>query len=243
MDSLTGCHMFGMIFAQKSSRKVTIEQAHKIVLSIRNGADGSDELLLPVKSSMAAASPSLSLFRDSSSHLGKVIKHKMKRPLAVGVFLNQTAEEINSIVDQVDLDVVQLHGSEPRELVEQMKRPVIKAISVGKSTTPEEVLQKCEPYAGLADIILLDTKVASDKNSKSGNKAGGTGEAFDWDVAKAVGEHFPVLVAGGLHPGNVKEAITHMSPWGVDVASGCETGGKKDLSKIKAFVENALSMG
>jgi phosphoribosylanthranilate isomerase len=78
-------------------------------------------------------------------------------------------------------------------------------------------------------IILLDTKV--------GNLSGGTGQRFDWRVARQVAAGFPVMVAGGLTPDNVSDLVREVRPWGVDVSSGVETNGRKVDAKIAAFIE------
>jgi phosphoribosylanthranilate isomerase len=89
-----------------------------------------------------------------------------------------------------------------------------------------EVLARVE--AGTASLVLLDTAVAG--------RLGGTGQRFDWGVGRRVAEALPILLAGGLTPANVGEAIRQVRPWGVDVSSGVETDGVKDPEKIRAFV-------
>jgi len=87
-----------------------------------------------------------------------------------------------------------------------------------------------EKYNHTTWRILLDTPTA---------RWGGTGETHDWVLARSVAQQTPIFLAGGLTPENVCEAIQHVHPWGVDVSSGVETNGKKDVKKIQAFVENA----
>jgi len=91
------------------------------------------------------------------------------------------------------------------------------------------VLEALTP--GLARAVMLDTASATAR--------GGTGESFNWSVAAEVGERLPVMLAGGLTPGNVAEAIEHARPWAVDVSSGVETDGQKDIEKIRAFIKAA----
>jgi phosphoribosylanthranilate isomerase len=77
-------------------------------------------------------------------------------------------------------------------------------------------------------IALLDSRVEG--------KYGGTGESFNWNLAQGIAKRFAVIIAGGLNPKNVARLIERVSPWGVDVSSGVETGGAKDKSKIEAFI-------
>jgi len=79
-------------------------------------------------------------------------------------------------------------------------------------------------------ICLLDTKV--------GGGYGGTGQCFNWQIAREASSRYPVIIAGGLKPANVAQLITAARPWGVDVSSGVETDGHKDTAKIKAFIES-----
>ncbi len=153
----------------------------------------------------------------------------------VGVFVNAPAEEVNRIAGQCGLDMVQLSGDEPWEYCIDIERPVIKAIhmrSESDSESHEDILE----VEHIADndnvyIILLDTKIVG--------QYGGTGETFDWELAKSVSRRYPIIVAGGLTPDNVKTAIEKIKPWGVDVSSGIETDGIKDINKIKKFIYEA----
>ncbi|MFZ5597687.1 MAG: phosphoribosylanthranilate isomerase [Bacillota bacterium] len=139
----------------------------------------------------------------------------------VGVFVDQSLEEVSEIADYTGLDTVQLHGCESPEFCKALKLKVIKAVSVGASVD-EELLKKYE-----VDAYLLDTLVPGTK--------GGTGKTFDWTLAGGV-RWRPVILAGGLTPDNVLEAIRIARPYAVDVSSGVETNGKKDFAKIKEFV-------
>ena len=144
----------------------------------------------------------------------------------VGVFVNEEAEFINDIVEQVGLHVVQLHGDEPPEFCKCIKRPVIKGLRL-KSMADLSVV---EDYEVATWRILLDTPAV---------KWGGTGEMHDWNLARLVAQRMPILLAGGLTPENVAKAIRQVHPWGVDVSSGVEINGNKDARKIRAFIQNA----
>ncbi len=147
-------------------------------------------------------------------------------PDIVGVFVNEEAEFINDIVEQVGLHFVQLHGDESPEFCERINRPVIKGLRLDSRSD----LNKIADYVESAWRILLDTPTV---------KWGGTGETHDWNIARSIAQQTPVFLAGGLTPENVAEAIHRVRPWGVDVSSGVEINGHKDPAKIRAFIQNA----
>jgi phosphoribosylanthranilate isomerase len=153
----------------------------------------------------------------------------------VGVFAGSSVTEVNRIAKYCSLDRVQLSGGESWEYCRQVDRPVIKVIHVAPGSTDKEILAGIEAGQDLLNnkkvSLLLDTKGSDDRK-------GGTGKVFDWTVAKNICARYPVFVAGGLNPQNVGNLIEQANPYGVDVSSGVETGGKKDTSKIKAFIEN-----
>lgn len=138
----------------------------------------------------------------------------------VGVFVNESPEAIADLVRSGIIDVVQLHGSEDenflRKLRELVSCPIIKAFSV---KTPQDVRIACESSA---DLILLDSG------------GGGTGTVFDWDLLEPIRR--PWFLAGGLSPENAADAIRRLAPYGVDVSSGIETDGVKDIQKMNDFV-------
>jgi indole-3-glycerol phosphate synthase/phosphoribosylanthranilate isomerase len=150
--------------------------------------------------------------------------------LRVGVFVDAPPEEMRRVADEVGLDMVQLHGSEPPEAVSRAPRRAVKAVRVGPGFRPEEALR----YDGAAAALLLDTRVDGD------GRPGGTGRTFDWSLVRPVREGTSsfVILAGGLTPENVGEAIAAVRPDAVDVSSGVESApGKKDPAKVRAFIE------
>lgn len=148
-----------------------------------------------------------------------------------GLFVNASRCELGEILDAVPLDLLQFHGDETPAECEGYHRPYIKALRV----RPGDDLQAaCRAYRN-ASGILLDTFVAG--------VPGGTGEAFDWSL---VPEHLgkPIVLAGGLHAGNVAQAITQVKPWAVDVSGGVESSkGIKDHGKIDAFIKAVRGSG
>jgi indole-3-glycerol phosphate synthase / phosphoribosylanthranilate isomerase len=147
-------------------------------------------------------------------------------PDLVGVFVNKDADFINEVIDVAGLHFVQLHGSEPPEQLRQIKRPVIKALHIQRAEDLEEAIR----YAPYAWRLLLDTPTPD---------WGGSGRTHDWQVSRQiVRSNTRILLAGGLTPENVTQAIDQVHPWGVDVSSGVETNKRKDTAKIQAFLQN-----
>jgi phosphoribosylanthranilate isomerase len=147
---------------------------------------------------------------------------------AVGVFVNQPRDEILAIAGRARLAVVQLHGDEPPHACEGFPVPVWKALRLA-SPLPLAWLDEW-PVQG----FLLD---APDLGAGG---YGGSGRTCDWEVAREAASRAPVLLAGGLGPDNVADAIRAVRPWGVDVASGVEASpGVKDPDKLAAFVRRA----
>ena len=146
----------------------------------------------------------------------------------VGVFVNESAERLNKIADYCGLDLVQLHGEESPAFCRKIHRRVIKAFRV-KDLQSIKQLEKF-PVSG----FLLDTF--------SDDLHGGTGKTFDWNLALPVKKIGPVILAGGLTPSNIRQAVRRVRPYGVDVCSGVEkSSGIKDLEKVRAFLKNIRS--
>lgn len=160
--------------------------------------------------------------------------HKLKqRPLIVGVFVNSPAGEINNIAEYCHLDLVQLSGDESWRYCREIERPLIKVVHMDATHSPGKALLEIEEgyRSGLKQkpICLLDTKTE--------NVYGGTGMSFDWKMAEEVSGRYPVIIAGGLSPQNVGSLIKQVNLWGVDVSSGVESNGKKDIKKIGDFIK------
>jgi len=149
------------------------------------------------------------------------------RPLLAGVFADQDPDTINGIAREIGLDLVQLSGSEPWEVCAFVERPVLKCLKVRHGQTAAEVLAQVRPGA----LLLLDPYVEG--------AYGGAGVTLDWAVAAQVAEKQPVMLAGGLRPDNVARAVAVVHPWAVDVSSGVESDGAKDVAKIRAFIKAA----
>ena len=150
--------------------------------------------------------------------------------LKVGVFVNKSREEVERIASFVGLTHIQLHGDEPTSFSESISLPVIKAISFQSNDGLAVFNQFPSEY------ILLD--------GPKGKYCGGNGTAFDWnEVNPSLLEEKKVILAGGLQVSNVEQAIKIINPYMVDVSSGVETDGIKDLVKIKEFIEKVKTLG
>ena len=174
--------------------------------------------------------------RQVSIEQAKVIveslQHLNRRPAVVGIFVNASVDEVNQCADYCNLDRVQLSGDETWRYCREINVPIIKSVRITAERTMSEICAEIETgyrlYPGEKIIILLD--------SPTGGAYGGTGRPFDWRIARQVSAQFPVIIAGGLAPGNVASLIKEVKPWGVDVSTGVETDGQKDIVKIRAFI-------
>jgi phosphoribosylanthranilate isomerase len=145
----------------------------------------------------------------------------------VGVFVDEEVSETNGIANYTGIDIIQLHGSEPPEYCESLDKRVIKAIRV-KELTDLEPLKHYRVSAFLLDTYTPDA-------------IGGTGLIFNWEIAIEAKRFGRIILAGGLNPENIGDAVRMVQPYGVDVASGVEgeEKGKKDHEKLRSFIENA----
>lgn len=143
----------------------------------------------------------------------------------VGVFVNAPAGLVEETAGYCGLDTLQLHGDETPEYCRSLKYKVIKAFRVRDTVSPEGIKRyNCS-------AVLLDAYVPG--------VPGGTGRCFDWSLARELASAGPVILAGGLNPENVKQAVDTAGPYAVDVSGGVETGGNKDLEKIRLFIQRA----
>lgn len=147
----------------------------------------------------------------------------------VGVFVNHPQQGVAQIMRQCDLDWAQLHGEEPPEFLDHFAGRAFKAGNP-RSLAEAQALAQTYLRPGRAEFLLLD--------AYHPHLRGGTGHTADWDLAARVAADHNLLLAGGLTPDNVAEAIAAVHPWGVDVSSGVEARkGKKDHDKVRKFVE------
>jgi len=148
----------------------------------------------------------------------------------VGLFVNPSEDEVRNVLRQVPLDVLQFHGEESPDFCAQFGRPYLKAVRVRQGV---DLVQCAARYAD-AQGLLLDAYIEGTH--------GGTGELFDW----ALITHelpLPVILSGGLHAGNVAEAIRQVRPYAVDVSSGVEAAkGIKDPAKVAAFINEVKNI-
>ena len=157
--------------------------------------------------------------RVSPEEAKAIVDELPVRPRIVGVFIDQHPDEVRRIAEHVDLDLLQLHGSEAPGF--EAGRPVMKVLKVREGEVPG---------AGRwPDPIMLDTW--------SADQRGGTGRTWDWEVARGLVKSRRVFIAGGLQPGNVGKVVSELRPYGVDVSSGVESRVRvKDPAKVRAFV-------
>jgi len=155
------------------------------------------------------------------------------KPTFVGVFVNSPAEEIREIMDFCGLDWAQLHGDESPEMVVSFGGRAFKAIN-------PQSLAEAEQHSSLvichSSFVLIDAFHPTER--------GGTGKIADWELAGQLARRYPILLAGGLTPANVADAIRTVRPFGVDVSSGVEASkGKKDPAKVRAFIAQVREIG
>ncbi|HHN64012.1 MAG TPA: phosphoribosylanthranilate isomerase [Nitrospirae bacterium] len=153
----------------------------------------------------------------------EIISHLPPFVTTVGVFVNAPPQEIRELMDLAGLDVVQLHGDEPQEECSLFPR-VIKAFRVRELSD----IERLKGYSVSAYLLdAYDPEVP-----------GGTGQTFNWDIAVEAKKYGPIILAGGLTPENVADAVSRVRPYAVDVSSGVEAQkGKKDPEKMRLFIE------
>lgn len=213
----SGADLIGLMFAP-SKREITLEEGAKIVTMVK------ERLPMP-----AQEYPVQMLGLDPARPTTRPWETMSSMPAFVGVFVNQSYDEIMRTVDCCRLDYVQLHGDETPEFCQKFELPVIKAVRpLGPAAADD-----CREYADAGALLLFDTYAA--------DSYGGTGVLGNWALAAELAALYPTILAGGLDPSNVAAAIRIVQPWGVDVSSGVETYGAKDMEKIRTFIQSAHS--
>jgi len=246
-----GAAMLGLMFVPTSKRCITLEQAQAVSSAV-HGIRASAAPPAPPESidSYTHNEPWFALHAHRlSQHAGA--SASAVRPILVGVFQDQPLSFILHCIAVVQLDMVQLHGSEPLEWSKQIPVPVIRVFHVDADGKGLKDVSR----PGLHQHVLLDTAVSP------GGLSGGKGKTFDWEFAKRVvlageggggggGEEkeglttggtsspLPIILAGGLTTENVGEAVSVVRPWAVDVSGSVEIadGTGKDLDKVKRFI-------
>lgn len=201
----------------------SVEAARAAVLA------GADALGFILAESRRCVAPSM--IRETRTSLTQDIE---AMPAFVGVTVNATAVELAMLAEQAELDYVQLSGHESADLLDDLDFPVIKTIHVSSDTSIDELSREVDrwfDHVRPAVAVLIDARVEG--------AYGGSGVQADWEVAARVAERYPAILAGGLKPGNVFEGIQAVRPRGVDVSSGVEIAGEKDLALIEAFIAHA----
>ena len=173
----------------------------------------------------------------AAKHIVTVLRTStVQVPRVVGLFADQSLDEVNEIIDDCGLDLAQLCGTESPEYCGQVKATVIKVVHVDASITGagaiDGLADRVGSYRDAGHLVTLDRLIEG--------VPGGTGRSFNWGIAAGLSQRgYSFLLAGGLAPHNVSRAVDEVKPWGVDVSSGVETNGAKDHDKIRAFINNA----
>ncbi|ODV94921.1 hypothetical protein PACTADRAFT_3807 [Pachysolen tannophilus NRRL Y-2460] len=214
-----GANLLGVILVPNRSRTVDDATAREISrIAKSHQRISSKELIAKIEEIKVTE-------KDYDKWFDKMVELIIANgPYLVGVFRNQSIDEVNSKIEKADLDFVQLHGSEDfDEYINNIEVPVITRYVLDSP----KLLKSLEPKKHI--LTLLDSE------------AGGEGIKLNWEQVDEFGktENARYILAGGLNPENIHEAINLNGCVGVDVSGGVETNGMKDLAKIKKFLENA----
>jgi len=201
------------------------QTAEPMLAAIEAGADALGLVFIP------SARRALKV-NVASKLLAEVRGAGLTMPKVVGLFGDQSVDEVETTSRVLELDAVQLCGQEGMEYCAHLRIPIYKVISVDSqipiSAQMPRIMLLQQRHALAGHRVVVDTKVAGEY--------GGTGQRFDWQFASELAQSFEMCLAGGLSPENVAEAVSQVRPWGVDVSSGVETDGAKDVDKVRAFV-------
>lgn len=155
-------------------------------------------------------------------------------PTLVGVTVDQTAESLLELFETARLDMVQLSGNEPLGILDELDVPVIKALRFPEGTSRDDAVAEVDAWfnhRNAPELIIVEGHQAGTH--------GGTGTRADWKLVHEISVRYPIVLAGGLTPDNVAEAIRRVEPIGVDTSSGTETDGAKDPALMRLFVGHA----
>lgn len=156
-------------------------------------------------------------------------------PTIVGVTINETADALNRLTEAAGLDMVQLHGDESPELIRELSVPCVKALRFPAGTSVDAALEIVDAWLASDHPAA---RVIVEGHAPTG-EYGGTGTRADWALAAEIARRYPIILAGGLAPANVREAITAVHPAGVDVSSGVELATHKHPALIRRFIAEA----
>ena len=184
--------------------------------------------------------------RVTAEQVGLITRELPRTVERVGVFGAVSVEEIALAVEEAGLDAVQMHGGLDLNFADKLARrlgPSISIIETMHWSVEQDAASSAKVFMQMAEVASHPAKYRVLVDAKVGSESGGTGKTFNWNKARSVLTSQPelrVIVAGGLNPENVADAIKVLRPWGVDVASGVEREpGRKDFDKLKRFIENA----
>ena len=218
-----GASFLGFVFVEGVRRQLSPERGAETIAELRAARGGASR-----ESDGGGASRE----SDGGGAFSKPL------PKIVGLFANQPADFVNGVARACGLDYAQLCGDETPAFWNALDLPVIRQVKVRESLGREGAVALAASQA--AEALAAGHLALLDKHKRG--ELGGTGAAFDWTLAKEIGATVNggaggggVMLAGGLTPENVADAIETASPWGVDVSSGVETGGVKDHAKIRGF--------
>ncbi|MHB1254397.1 MAG: phosphoribosylanthranilate isomerase [Candidatus Humimicrobiaceae bacterium] len=234
----------GLVFAKTSLRKIEYKKAIRIVNFLRDKfKENNDDLKI--------------------NSIQRKIQSNNRIPSIAGVFVNEDIDEVIEKTIKLELDFVQFSGDEDEKYLDDFKRKLdkslrsvnykdnfadikinperrVKSVGIIKSIRvndqekliKDEIIKKILEFGVSADYFLLD--------KYSEESYGGTGKTFDWKAIEDLGNHFPIILAGGLSPENVAEAVKTVNPFGVDASSKLENKpGEKNIEKVRDFIKNA----
>ncbi|MHB1275037.1 MAG: phosphoribosylanthranilate isomerase [Candidatus Humimicrobiaceae bacterium] len=234
----------GLVFAKTSLRKIEYKKAIRIVNFLRDKfKENNDDLKI--------------------NSIQREIQSNNRIPSIAGVFVNEDIDEVIEKTIKLELDFVQFSGDEDKKYLDDFKRKLdkslrsvnykdnfadikinperrVKSVGIIKSIRvndqekliKDEIIKKILEFGVSADYFLLD--------KYSEESYGGTGKTFDWKAIEDLGNHFPIILAGGLSPENVAEAVKTVNPFGVDASSKLENKpGEKNIEKVRDFIKNA----